>query len=553
MSRVGIPRPVRVLAAAALLAAWVGPRARAADDPAIARGVQFLRQRASGVGVGEMALAALALIKAEVPPNDPALTACLSGIGRRLDGAGYSPEREGGTDIYEAAVVGMVLANLEAQSRRGEIAKVAEYLIDKQRPNGSWDYNGRDAGDTSISQYAVLGLWEAANAGADVPPTVFDRAAHWYMDTQWADGGWSYHRDQPSYQPTVSMTAAGVGSLLICRRQIAQYLEYIRGESPSKLLIPINVKAARPRYELESAPARIDPAIRRGLAWLATNYKTTSSPAFGPSLYYGLYGLERIGALADRESLGGADWYETGRKAILAGEHPGGGWSATHGEVPNTAWAILFLSKSTAKTLRRIEIKRLGGGTLLGGRGLPKDLSSLTVAGGRVVSRPMNGAVEGMLSVLEDPRARDADSALAGLVARYQAEGPGVLRPHKDRFRKLLTDRDPGLRQVAAWALGRSGDLDAAPDLIGVLTDPDPGVVETARIGLQLLSRKIDGMGPPPGATPERRREAAAKWRDWYNGVRPLDLEGQDDEVPPRVSATADALAEPGGPDRRPR
>ncbi|MFO0909623.1 MAG: hypothetical protein U0794_14915 [Isosphaeraceae bacterium] len=43
---------------------------------------------------------------------------------------------------------------------------------------------------------------------------------------------------------------------------------------------------------------------------------------------------------------------------------------------------------------------------------------------------------------------------LAGIIQRYRVEGPGVLRPHKDRFRKLLTDRDPGLRKVAAWSLG---------------------------------------------------------------------------------------------------
>ena len=91
----------------------------------------------------------------------------------------------------------------------------------------------------------------------------------------------------------------------------------------------------------------------------------------------------------------------------------------------NTVWAMLFLTKSTAKTIRRITITpKLGAGTLLGGRELPKDLTSMTVAGGRVVSRPMNGAIEGMLAVLEDPRAEQADAAVAGLVERYYVQGP---------------------------------------------------------------------------------------------------------------------------------
>src|SRR5947209_15705161 len=106
-----------------------------------------------------------------------------------------------------------------------------------------------------------------------------------------------------------------------------------------------------------------------------------------------------------------------------------------------------------------------------------------------------------MLAVLEDPRAQDAGSALAGLVARYQTEGPAVLRPHKDHFRKLLGDRDPALRQVGAWALSRAGELDVVPELIEALADPEPNVVEAARLGLQLLSRVIDGPGRAPGAT----------------------------------------------------
>ena len=176
----------------------------------------------------------------------------------------------------------------------------------------------------------------------------------------------------------------------------------------------------------------------------------------------------------------------------------------------NTVWAMLFLTKSTAKTLQRIHIQRLGAGTLLGGRGLPKDLTSMTVAGGRVVSRPMNGAIEGMLAVLEDPRAEQADAAVAGLVDRYYREGPDVLRPYKPRFRKMLTDRDPGVRRVAAWALAHTGDMDVVPALIDALNDPDEDVVDSARLGLQILSRKIEGLGPPSPSTPEQRKEAAA-------------------------------------------
>jgi hypothetical protein len=194
----------------------------------------------------------------------------------------------------------------------------------------------------------------------------------------------------------------------------------------------------------------------------------------------------------------------------------------------NTCWGILFATRSTEKTRRKIDLRRLGAGTLLGGRGLPTDLTDMTIANGRVMVKPMNGAIDQMLEVLEDPAAQNADAAFAGLIERYQKQGPEALKPFKDRFRKLLTDRDSGLRRVAAWAIGRTASLDVVPDLILALLDPDPSVVDEARVSLQVISRKLDSLGPPRGASPEQKLEAAKRWRDWYETVRPPELEPLD-------------------------
>ncbi len=108
----------------------------------------------------------------------------------------------------------------------------------------------------------------------------------------------------------------------------------------------------------------------------------------------------------------------------------------------------------------------------------------------------MNGAIEGMLAVLEDPRAEAADAAVAGMVDRYYKEGPAALRPYKVRFRKMLTDKDVGVRGVAAWALAHTADLDVIPRLIDVLVTPneDEEVIGAARMGLLLLSRQDRGV-----------------------------------------------------------
>ncbi|MFO0888193.1 MAG: HEAT repeat domain-containing protein [Isosphaeraceae bacterium] len=503
-----------------------GSSACAQQESAVLAGVQYLRSRAANQGVGESAMIALALIKADVPKTDPTVAGCIAKIRKQFAGSGYNPQRRGGPDIYEAAVVAMALSNLDGEEQRGELSMIATFLQGRQNGNGSWDYTGRPHGDSSITQYALLGLWECNNGGVDIPPAVWDRAAAWYLSVQASLGGWTYHRDETRYGETLSMTAAGVGSLLLCRRQLERFRASRRGENP--LLTPLGPENPSRDYKIGTSLAKIDDGIRSGMGWIGSNFSLTAPSLTGPSPYYALYGLERVTAFADREVIGRVDVLEKGRGFIRTDQRPDGSWHGTYSDEMNTAWAILTLTKSTAKSIQRIAVKRLGAGTLVGGRYLPKDLTSMTVAGGRIMSRPMNGAVEGMLAVLEDPRVQDANNAVSGLVERYFNEGPAALRPFKDRFRRLVSDRDPGVRAVGAWALARMGEMDVIPDLIAALVDPDERVIEAARSGLQLLSRKIDGLGPPSPSTPEQRAEAARRWKSWYESIRPLDEARQD-------------------------
>jgi hypothetical protein len=521
---------VRILVSLGMVLALVSAApASEQQEPAVLSGVQYLKGHTIP-RVGESAMIALGLMKAEVPHSDPAVQSCMSRIRNRFTtGGSYTPEMPAGSGTYEAAASVLALATEDAVENRGLIASITSYLIGHQNGNGSWDYVNRSAGDTSISQYAVLGLWESENVGIDVAPSVWDRAASWYISVQSAAGSWNYHRDDPSHPETCAMTAAGVGSLLICQRQLERYRHVRRGTTT--LLKPLVSEGERADYRPSTTNAQFEQAINRGLSWLGTNFAPNNPAISGQSVYYMLYGVERIGALADRQTLGRVDWYAKGRDFIISTQNPDGSWHSNLGAEMNTVWAMLFMTKSTAKTLQRIQIKRLGAGTLLGGRELPKDLSSMTIAGGRVVSRPMNGAIEGMLAILEDPRAEQADAAVAGMVERYYKEGPEALRPYKSRFRRMLSDRDPGVRRVAAWALAHTGELNVAPLLIDALAAPneDEEVVGAARLGLQLLSRKVAGPGPPSPSTPEERQTAARQWRAWYNAIRPLDLDDHDE------------------------
>jgi hypothetical protein len=547
MARDAIRRST-LLAAGVLVALLLAGSARADQEPAVLKGVDFLKAHGER-GAGESAMIALGLMKADVPSSHPAVQSCLTRVRNRFTTSSYEPEYRDGHGNYEAAAAVMALATENVESNRGLIGLIASYLIGHQNANGSWDYVHRTQGDTSISQYAVLGLWEAENAGADVPPSTWDRAASWFMSVQSGAGSWNYHRDDPGRPETCSMTAAGVGSLLICQRQLDRYRQTHKGSSA--LLKALVAEGTQGDYHPSNSNATLDQAIKRGVAWLSANYAPANAGLAGQTPYYMLYGIERIGALADRQALGKVDWYARGREFIVSTQRENGSWDSNFGPELNTVWAILFMTKSTAKTIQRIQIRRLGAGTLLGGRELPKDLSSMTVAGGRVVSRPMNGAIEGMLAILEDPRASEADAAVAGMVEKYYLEGSSALLPFKSRFRKMLSDPDAGVQRVGVWALAHTGDLAVAPLLIDVLASPncDQDVVTAARLGLQLLSRKIDGFGPSGASTPEERRAAAQKWRQWYEAIRPLDIEDQE-EHSSAVARPAVAAA-PAGSDPR--
>lgn len=525
----------------------------AAARPAVERGVAYLKGQVNNLkNAGEAGIVAMALNKSLVPPNDQAMVACLGRIGTCFSGEGYKPETRGGPDNYEASVVLMALVNLDHIGYKPQIDAVAQWIIAHQMANGAWDYSERTQGDESMTQYCLLALYEAESAGIVIKPEVWDHAAKYYLSVQAAGGSWTYHRDAPNQGETMSMTAAGVGSLLICQKSLAKYR---RGQDRlNPYLTPVNPDGTPmdSNYKVETSVKSITDGVTKGLSWMTGHFAINKDPMLGQSPYYALYGIERIAGLDPTNTLDGVRWYTRGLDFVNSSQEPTGAWNAQHENVPNTCWALLFATKSTVQMNEKINIRRLGGGGQRLGSGLPADLNNVEVVRGQLVARPMGGAIEGMLKVLENPDNDSYESAIRGLVDKYQAEGPKVLRPLKDRFRKMLNEKVPERRQLGVWGLGHIGDLDVAPALIKALLDNDPGVVNDARIGLQILSRKADGFGPSGEAPIEQRIEAARKWQAWFQSVKPPDLDAPDLALPaapaggaaPAVPAAAPAPAD---------
>ena len=294
---------VFVLAASSVQAQDKDAAMVARARPAVDRGVAFLKGQSTQLkDAGEAGVSALALVKAGVAPNDPAFVNTVARFSGCFTEKGYLPQSRGGPDTYEAGVVLLALVNLDPIGYKAQIDQVAQFLLSKQMGNGAWDYSDRTYGDTSMSQYALLALWEAENAGITVTPDVWDRAATWYLGAQAATGSWNYRRDQGTPE-TLSMTGAGVGSLLLCQKQLARHRKGQDLLNPLMIPLTIDGQPYESRYKVATPAAAINSGVQKGISWLTKNWQLGDSGVVGETPFYCLYGIERLAALDDTKTL----------------------------------------------------------------------------------------------------------------------------------------------------------------------------------------------------------------------------------------------------------
>ncbi len=174
--------------------------------------------------------------------------------------------------------------------------------------------------DNSNTQYGVLGMWACAHAGLEIPAWYWRLARMHWVNTQFMDGGWSYHSSgrHPDHTktgaiigPTDTMTPAGVASLFICDEYILQ----------------------RPTLE-----PTVDRSILMGLAWLNKNFSATNTNL------YGLYGDERVALASGIQTLGGHNWYNAVAAHLVQNGGAAGRWGFDS-DVIGTAYALLILDR----------------------------------------------------------------------------------------------------------------------------------------------------------------------------------------------------------------
>jgi len=385
------------------------PALRQRVDQAILAGSDWVRAQQAPDGsvrsehpqapMGVASLAALALCAVGASIDDEPVRRALA-FARALHERARRAERAGAATALRTYEVSLALMAAVA-AHRGEggdpdrlrrlppemaawVDDLADWLISHRttRTQGriamaqnqvSWGYpGGRE--DHSNAQFAVLGLGAALEAGARFEarpllqvlrhflagqerrgPEVRRRVVEDGIDAAAKSGyvtgtvdrarGWGY-LDHSA--PTVAMTAGGVSTVILCR------------------------DACRARGLLDAATAAAaERAIDDGLAWLGTHV------AFGGPMsqwsLYGLYAVERAAVLGRRRFLGTHDWYARGSAQLTGQQSPDGCWG---GSLTDTCFALLFLTRSTARGLRAgqgedtpaVESRRLDLG---GAAGLP--------------------------------------------------------------------------------------------------------------------------------------------------------------------------------------
>lgn len=285
---------------------------------------------------GTTALATLALLNAGLTEKDES-------VRKALDYLRTLPPSK----TYVVGLQNLALAEARQPKDLPIIQRNADWLVDqaiglKSGKLEGWSYpSGGNLGDGSNTQYALLGLYAAKQAGAKVEDRVWRAILEHYTRTQVkptaTTGAWKYHNSPLDPGVSFTMSVAGVCGLLIAGMGL---------DESTQGLDPATGVAANCGVYAEND------AVARGMNWIAANFSFDS----GKSIFYNVYGIERLGRLSGERFVGRYDWYREGCEYLLRAQDPGtGAFTKGRGidtaEVLSTSFSVLFLTKGRTPVL----------------------------------------------------------------------------------------------------------------------------------------------------------------------------------------------------------
>jgi hypothetical protein len=274
-----------------------------------------------------------------------------------------------GPATYARGIRATALALLNRSEDRSALGADVKYLLDSHH-NGAYWYNARwksmgsgesaavfrgGRWDNSNSQYGLLGVWSAAEVGAEINQNYWTAVEQHWTDTQGADGAWDYTNLHGAQGGRISMTLAGVASLFVTH----DYLD-------------------APRMGAQVGRDPFSKPLARGLAYLESG-----DTAVNVNGGYSLYGLERVGLASGFKYFGDHDWYRELAGLVVRSQEADGSWG---GEV-ETAYHLLFLARGRHPIL----MNKLRFDGYWANR--PRDVANLARFGSRELERQLNWQV----------------------------------------------------------------------------------------------------------------------------------------------------------------
>ena len=519
---------------------------------AIDKGLEYLEKSgASENRTGGIALAALALVKNGAPENHRVVQQAVAKIRSCIK----SPrEFEFDNPIYSASLAAVLLCELDPNRHQQDLAALNFYIQSTQRWDGSWSYmsgndvNSHQSGDMSMTQNALMAAWSLHNSGHPVPSGMLNRAANFLILAQDNQGQFPYQTTVPkdggtvSHQgPSLSMTAAGMSGVYICRNMFDLDAGARAANVPSNLAMikakpevfkKIESEEDRRRRLISAdalrgnfSTARFDQITRAGNFWLERNYRGTDQAS--SYWHYYLYALERYESfrdLAEGVSDDSPNWYNWVAQHLITTQKPDGSWSSSCGVVPDTAFSVLVLCRSTRKAIEQHIADPVVGGTMRGGRGLPTsaDADDIVIRDGQIVSLSELQSSQNLLERINELNAIDEETLLqlSRMPVRSMQSFLTTDRIQSARF--WLNNADIEIRLAAIDLLAKSGDVTHAPALIAALSDPEYAVVEAAHEALKRISRnaKMPRLPAPNSRNyPDQLETIHKTWREWYGEI----------------------------------
>lgn len=520
--------------AGAWLAGWGVPSARGQQltpespevQAAIERGVHWL-ESADDSRLGAQALIGLVMLKRGLPASHPKVQAAAAAVQRQVQ---VGVEQLKRTDVYTLGLTTIFLVTLDPEQYRSEIVTLLRTLEAVQKPHGGFGYPEKPTGDTSMTQYVVLALWEAHEAGIDVPMAMAENVLDWLLRTQDPSGGFGYQGVvAPSAtslvaQETVrnSLSTAGLTSVYVCADLLGLSKRVRKKSTLPTALKEVRKPEAKPVSHMDTR--LIEAAKSRGNQWMQSNFRI-ETPVY---THYYLYALERYGSF--REAAEGSfaresNWYQQGAEYLLRTQQAQGYWLGTCAQikdqpsVPDTTFSLLFLLRSMKKSIEHV--RGYGPGLLIGGKGLPRGSAAVELRGGQMVAKPLTGPAQGLLAALENVDSHDFDEAVETLGELSPEAARTLVSQHGAKLRELLDSGHAEARLATVRALAQTEDLAHVPLLIYALNDGDATVALAARDALRRLSRRLDLAGMPDTFSEAERAEAIRQWKRWYLALEP--------------------------------